>query len=79
MNKVKNWLLTALTIIGAVADFAFGILEQIVVEDLGWSPKVVTYVRLVVVVAGALALKLQPPTRNPDKMMELAETMQDKK
>lgn len=78
MNKIKNWLLAALFFIGAVADLGFDFLNEVVAE-LGLSPKIVVVIRLIVVLAGVIKLKLEAPSTNPDKLQDLVYKAEENK
>lgn len=78
LTKIKNWLLTGLIVLGGVLDLGFGFLNEFAVE-LGVSPKVVTYFRLGIVLVGAIILKLQAPSTNPDKLQDLVYKAEEKK
>lgn len=78
MNKIKNWLLAALIIAAGVLDLGFGLLNDFAVE-LSINPKIVGYVRIAVIVAGAIILKLQPPSNNPEKLQGLVQKARAKR
>lgn len=78
LNKIKNWLLAAMIIVGGVLDLGFGLLNDFAVE-LNISPKIVGYVRIAVIVVGAIILKLQPPSNNPEKLQTLVSKAREKR
>lgn len=78
MSKIQNWLLTAFVVIGGILDIGFGILNEFAAE-MNIEPKVVTYVRFAIAIVGAVLLKLQPPSTNPDKLQKLVEKAEEKK
>lgn len=78
MNKFKNWILPVLIILAGVLDELLNGLEQFAVE-IGVDPKLATYVRLVAFIVASVILKLQVPSKNPEKLYDLAEKAEQKK
>lgn len=71
MKKIKNWALTALFILGGVADLGFDILTE-VAKDFDIDKKYVNILRIFVVVVALVKTKLETPTKNPEKLQEIA-------
>ena len=71
MRKIKNWALTALFILGGVADLGFDILTE-VAKDFDIDKKYVNILRIFVVVVALVKTKLETPTKNPEKLQEIA-------
>ena len=78
MTNIKNWLLTALLAIAGVLDVGFGVITDLGAQ-LHIDPKVVTFVRVAIMVVGGIILKLQLPSTNPDKLQVLVNKVRDKK
>ena len=70
MNKFRNWFLTALLALGGFLDFAFGLTKDFR-ELINLDPKDVKWMQLAIVVIGYIALKMQPPSTNPDKLQKM--------
>lgn len=73
MKKIKNWFVTILLIVGAIADLGFDTLTQI-----GLDQKSIAIIRAVAVVIGAVVLKLQNPSTNPSKLYDRADRVEEK-
>lgn len=61
MNKLINWLLPVLVVVLTVLEGTFDLIQQAVVE-FGLQPKIVIYIRFIILAIGAIVLKLQPPS-----------------
>lgn len=78
ITNIKNWILTVLITIGGILDLGFGLLNDLA-SELAINPKIVNYVRIAIVIVGAIILKLQPPSTNPDKLQKLVEKAEENK
>src|SRR6188768_560909 len=74
MDKIKNWLLTALLAIGGVLDFTLELTKQFG-ELLSIPESYVKYIQLGIAISGFIILKLQPPTKKSSKLKVIANKM----
>ena len=70
MNAIKNWLLPVLLTIGGILDFGFDLLTQFA-STFHIPESIVNWVRIIIVIIGAIVLKLQAPSTDPQKLQEL--------
>lgn len=78
MNAIKNWLLPILLVVAGILDLGMGILNDFAAE-LSIPSNVVAWIRIIAIIVGAVILKLQAPTTNPEKLQELAARLAKKK
>lgn len=60
MSKIINWLLPAFVLVGAILDGCFDLIKETIVL-FGIHPGYVVVTRIIIVAAGVIALKIQPP------------------
>ena len=71
MKKIKNWAVTALFIIGGIADIGFDTLTESA-KYFNIDEKYVNILRIVVIAVALIKVKLEKPTRNARKLQEIA-------
>lgn len=72
MKKLKNWGFYALFIVGAILDLGFNEIQP-ALEMVGMGEKYMGIVRILILVLGALKLKLSLPTQNIEKLKDIVE------
>jgi hypothetical protein len=70
MNAIRNWLLPILLTLGGILDFGFDLITQFA-SVLHIPSNIVDWIRIIIVIIGAVILKLQAPTTDPVKLQEL--------
>ncbi len=66
MNKIINWLLPAFVLVGAILDGCFDLIKE-TITLFGIHPGYVVIIRIIIVAAGVIALKVQPPSLKESK------------
>ena len=72
MKRLKNWGFYALFILGGVLDLGFNEIQP-VLETIGVGEKSMVFIRLIVLIMGALKLKLALPTQDVEKLKDIVE------
>lgn len=70
MSAFKNWILPVLAVILAILEGSFDII-QMIVNEFSLGPKYVAYIRIAIVVIGAVMLKLQAPSLEKSRIAKL--------
>ena len=78
MKKLKNWGFYALFIVGAILDLGFNEIQP-ALEMVGMEEKYMGIVRILILVLGALKLKLSLPTQNIEKLKNIVEEKESSK
>ena len=72
MKKLKNWGFYAIFVVGAILDLGFNEIQP-ALEMIGMEEKYMGLVRLIILILGALKLKLSLPTQNVEKLKDVVE------
>ena len=72
MKKLKNWGFYVIFVVGAILDLGFNEIQP-ALEMIGMEEKYMGIVRILILVLGALKLKLSPPTQNVEKLKDVVE------
>lgn len=72
MKKLKNWGFYVIFVVGAILDLGFNEIQP-ALEMIGMEEKYMGLVRLIILILGALKLKLSLPTQNVEKLKDVVE------
>ena len=72
MKKLKNWGFYVIFVVGAILDLGFNEIQP-ALEMIGMEEKYMGLVRLIILILGALKLKLSLPTQNVEKLKDIVE------
>lgn len=72
MKKLKNWGFYVIFVVGAILDLGFNEIQP-ALEMVGMEQKYMGVVRILILVLGALKLKLSLPTQNVEKLKDIVE------
>lgn len=72
MRKLKNWGFYALFIFGGILDLGFNEIQP-VLQEIGVGAKSMGFIRLLIIILGALKLKLSLPTQNIEKLKDIVQ------
>ena len=78
MKKLKNWGFYAIFIVGAILDLGFNEIQP-ALEMIGMGEKYMGTVRILILILGALKLKLSLPTQNIEKLKNIVEEKESSK
>ena len=78
MKKLKNWGFYVIFVVGAILDLGFNEIQP-ALEMVGMEEKYMGIVRILILVLGALKLKLSLPTQNVEKLKDTAEEKESSK
>ena len=72
MKKLKNWGFYVIFVVGAILDLGFNEIQP-ALEMIGMGEKYMGTVRILILILGALKLKLSLPTQNVEKLKDVVE------